>query len=54
MKTLFKSQELWDLVENGCANPNLKENRKKDSKACVDPDEETRLKENRKKDSKAL
>ncbi|URD85001.1 Retrotransposon protein [Musa troglodytarum] len=38
MKTLFKSQDLWDLIENGYA----------------DPDEETRLRENRKKDSKAL
>lgn len=38
MKTLIKSQELWDLVENGYANPN----------------EETRLRENKKKDSKAL
>ncbi|KAA8524804.1 hypothetical protein F0562_011227 [Nyssa sinensis] len=38
MMTLFKSQELWDLVEQGYA----------------DPDEETRLKENKKKDSKAL
>ncbi|XP_028072416.1 uncharacterized protein LOC114274646 [Camellia sinensis] len=36
--TLFKSQDLWDLVEQGYA----------------DPDEETRLKENKKKDSKAL
>lgn len=38
MKMLFKSQDLWDLVENG----------------YTDPDEETRLKENNKKDSKAL
>ncbi|KAL6315260.1 hypothetical protein AAG906_000341 [Vitis piasezkii] len=38
MKTLFKSQDLWDLVENGY--PYL--------------DEEARLKENTKKDSKAL
>ena len=38
MMTLFKSQDLWDLVENGYA----------------DPDEESRLKENKKKDSKAL
>ncbi|KAA8523955.1 hypothetical protein F0562_010614 [Nyssa sinensis] len=36
--TLFKSQDLWDLVEQGYADPN----------------EETRLKENKKKDSKAL
>ena len=38
MKTLFKSQELWDLVETG----------------YDDPDEEGRLKENKKKDNKAL
>ncbi|RVW94747.1 Retrovirus-related Pol polyprotein from transposon TNT 1-94 [Vitis vinifera] len=38
MKTLFKSQDLWDLVENGYPYP----------------DEEARLKENTKKDSKAL
>ena len=38
MKTLFKSQDLWDLIENG----------------YKDPDEETRLRENRKRDSKAL
>lgn len=38
MKTLFKSQELWDLVENG----------------YPDPDDEAKLKENRKKDAKAL
>ncbi|XP_058008474.1 uncharacterized protein LOC131182952 [Hevea brasiliensis] len=38
MKTLFKSQDLWDLVKNGFA----------------DPDEEARLRENKKKDSKAL
>ena len=38
MKTLFKSQDLWDLVENG----------------YHDPDEEARLKENKKKDAKAL
>ncbi|GAV82483.1 DUF4219 domain-containing protein [Cephalotus follicularis] len=38
MKTLFKSQDLWDLVENG----------------YVDPDEDGRLRENRKKDTKAL
>ncbi|KAL4353097.1 hypothetical protein GQ457_06G014620 [Hibiscus cannabinus] len=38
MKTLFKSQDLWDLVENG----------------YTEPDEEARLKENKKKDSKAL
>ncbi|CAO2827768.1 unnamed protein product [Amaranthus hypochondriacus] len=42
MKTMFKSQELWDLVENGYDEPatepvildqQLKENRKKDAKA---------------------
>ncbi|XP_073021591.1 uncharacterized protein [Primulina eburnea] len=38
MKTLLKSQDLWDLVEHG----------------CTDPDEESRLRENRKRDSKAL
>ena len=38
MKTLFKSQDLWDLIENGYA----------------DPDDEIRLRENRKKDSKTL
>ncbi|KAG8647627.1 hypothetical protein MANES_09G091166v8 [Manihot esculenta] len=38
IRTLFKSQDLWDLVEKG----------------YPDPDEETRLKENKKKDSKAL
>ncbi|XP_073121219.1 uncharacterized protein [Henckelia pumila] len=36
--TLFRSQELWELVEYGYA----------------DPDEDAKLKENRKKDSKAL
>ena len=39
MKTLFKSQDLWDLVENGYSEPD---------------DDEARLKENKKKDSKAL
>ncbi|KAG8649243.1 hypothetical protein MANES_08G076035v8 [Manihot esculenta] len=38
MKTLFKSQNLWELVEKG----------------YLEPDEETKLKENKKKDSKAL
>ena len=38
MKTLFKSQDLWDLIENEYA----------------DLDDEIRLRENRKKDSKAL
>ena len=37
MKTLFRSQELWDLVEHGFEDPNddarLKDNRRKDSKA---------------------
>ncbi|KAK2986468.1 hypothetical protein RJ640_000222 [Escallonia rubra] len=37
MRTLLKSQDLWDLVEQG----------------YPDPDEESRLKENKKKDSKA-
>ncbi|GMI86387.1 hypothetical protein HRI_002308000 [Hibiscus trionum] len=36
MKTLFKSQDLWDLVENG----------------YTEPDEEARWKENKKNDSK--
>ncbi|KAA0045240.1 DUF4219 domain-containing protein [Cucumis melo var. makuwa] len=39
MKTLLKSQDLWDLVEQGYADPDdegkLRENRKKDSKALV-------------------
>ncbi|KAA0033340.1 DUF4219 domain-containing protein [Cucumis melo var. makuwa] len=39
MKTLLRSQNLWDLVEQGYANPDdkdkLRENRKKDSKALV-------------------
>ena len=39
MKTLFKSQDLWDLVENGFVN---------------DAADEQRTKENKKKDSKAL
>ena len=39
MKTLFKSQELWDLVEKGYADRD---------------EEETRLRENKRKDSKAL
>uniref|UniRef100_A0A803MD58 Retrovirus-related Pol polyprotein from transposon TNT 1-94-like beta-barrel domain-containing protein n=1 Tax=Chenopodium quinoa TaxID=63459 RepID=A0A803MD58_CHEQI len=43
MKTMFKSQELWDLVENGYDEPNL---------APAIPD--AQLKENRKKDAKAL
>ncbi|XP_039007800.1 uncharacterized protein LOC120135620 [Hibiscus syriacus] len=38
MKTLFKSQDIWDLVENG----------------YIEPDEEARLRDNKKKDSKAL
>lgn len=38
MKTLFKSQDLWDLVEHG----------------YQEPDEEAILKENKRKDSKAL
>ncbi|KAK2969744.1 hypothetical protein RJ640_015888 [Escallonia rubra] len=41
MKTLFKSQDLWELVENGYADPDeennniLKENKKKDNKALL-------------------
>ncbi|PHU02632.1 hypothetical protein BC332_27883 [Capsicum chinense] len=38
MKTLFKSQDLWDLIETGYA----------------DSDEKQRLKKNKKKDAKAL
>lgn len=38
MKTLFKSQELWDLMEHG----------------YNEQDEDSRLRENKKKDSKAL
>ncbi|GMI75780.1 hypothetical protein like AT1G48720 [Hibiscus trionum] len=38
MKTLFKSQDLWDLVENG----------------YTELDEEGRLRENKRKKSKAL
>ncbi|XP_074314353.1 uncharacterized protein LOC141649567 [Silene latifolia] len=39
MRTLFKSQELWDLVEDGFDDSDV---------------EQQRLKENRKKDAKAL
>ncbi|KAK9126272.1 hypothetical protein Scep_015118 [Stephania cephalantha] len=39
MKTLLKSQDLWDFVEIGCQDPDH---------------EESRLQENKKKDSKAL
>ena len=39
MKTLLRCQDLWDLVEQGYADPDdegkLRENRKKDSKALV-------------------
>ncbi|KAL3516626.1 hypothetical protein ACH5RR_023528 [Cinchona calisaya] len=39
MRTLLKSQDLWDLVEHGYTNPNeenrLKDTKKKDSKALV-------------------
>lgn len=38
MKNLLKSQDLWDLVEDG----------------FTDPDKESRLRESRKRDSKAL
>ena len=38
MSTLFKSQDLWDLVETG----------------YTEEDDDTRMKENRRKDSKAL
>ncbi|KAK2992127.1 hypothetical protein RJ640_019383 [Escallonia rubra] len=40
MKTLFKSQDLWELVENGYADP--------------DEENNSRLKENKKKYNKAL
>src|SRR5262249_5805305 len=43
MKTLFWSQELWDIVENEYKEPNP---------ALVEP--EQRLRENRKRDAKAL
>ncbi|GKE50664.1 hypothetical protein Tco_1481922, partial [Tanacetum coccineum] len=39
MRTLFKSQDLWDLVENGLAETG---------------DEDTRSRENQKRDAKAL
>ncbi|KAA0059767.1 DUF4219 domain-containing protein [Cucumis melo var. makuwa] len=39
IKTLLRSQDLWNLVEQGYADPDdkgmLQENRKKDSKALV-------------------
>ncbi|KAH0686929.1 hypothetical protein KY284_017482 [Solanum tuberosum] len=38
MKTILKSQDVWDLVERG----------------YTDPDEENRLRDNKKKDAKAL
>jgi len=38
MKSLFKSQYLWDLIETGFADPDeeqrLKENRMKDARNC--------------------
>ncbi|KAK5833358.1 hypothetical protein PVK06_017183 [Gossypium arboreum] len=43
MKTMFRSQELWDLVEHGYKEPDL---------APVEPNQQ--LKENHKKDAKAL
>ncbi|XP_056688040.1 uncharacterized protein [Spinacia oleracea] len=43
MKTMFKSQELWDMVENGYTEP---------AEAPAEPDQ--RLRENRKIDAKAL
>lgn len=44
MKTLFKSQELWDIVEQGF----------EDSPRIQVADNITRLRELRKKDAKAL
>ncbi|ESQ38881.1 hypothetical protein EUTSA_v10001863mg [Eutrema salsugineum] len=41
MKTKFRSQEMWDMVENGFEDAN-----------SGDPDQ--RLRKNRKKDAKAL
>ena len=43
MKTLFRSQELWDLVESGYTEPD---------QAPAQPNQQ--LKETRKKDAKAL
>jgi len=43
MKTMFRSQELWELVENGNTNPNP---------SPAQPDQQ--LRETRKKDAKAL
>ncbi|KAH0633128.1 hypothetical protein KY284_035914 [Solanum tuberosum] len=43
MKTMFKSQKLWDLVETRYVDPNL---------APTQPDNQ--LRETRKKDAKAL
>lgn len=43
MATLFKSQELWDMVEKGYGEP---------AESPAEPDQ--RLRENRKKDAKAL
>ena len=43
IKTLFRSEEIWDLVENGYEKPDP---------APAEPDH--RLRENHKKDAKAL
>jgi len=43
MKTMFRSQELWELVENGYTDPNL---------APAQPNQQ--LRETRKEDAKAL
>ena len=43
MKTMFRSQELWDLVANGYTEPTL-----------VPDDPNQQLRETRKKDAKAL
>lgn len=46
MKTLLKSQDLWEFVESGYTEPNVD--------AVLTTDEEPKLKEKRKKDAKAL
>ncbi|CAL2260561.1 unnamed protein product [Prunus armeniaca] len=48
MKTLFISQDLWDLVEDGYEEP------EKTSTGKATPESQQALKENRKRDAKAL